>query len=362
MFAFPVMSTGQEVAVTGKGGGNPDVPVNEPHLYASPIDHQSFLAHWVFQSNPNKLMPSKLELFIKTPGTGNFKYHSDVTGKTSVKVSTYHEGYPLKPDTKYQIKLKIWSGSHSQWSNEAHTRTKPEPGYVFEVDCCSSPTTGPPGTTVLITIYIKSTPYPVTKVVLDFGDGSNTKTFNNPGSMIQTEHTYEDEGKYHPTVKATNTKPDTIRDDCCVITIKTKPDYDGDCDIEFEYNKAIPIEYVDEEEHERYFNQLQLIPKYANPNIMVKLYKRVFSLKEIPEEDFKNEVELYGFYEMLVPVPGAEFILDQKTLDSMNSMIIWDDYKVSWNKETTYMWKVICLTTNCRDDRYLDVEPVKMER
>jgi hypothetical protein len=335
--------------------------VNEPHLYASPIDHQSFLAHWKFQNNPKKIMPDKLELFIKTPGTGTFKKHSNVTGKTSVVVSTDHRGYPLKPGTKYQIKLKVWSGSHSQWSNEAHTKTKPEPGYVFDVDCCSSPRKGPPGTNVLFTITIKSTPYVVTKLVLDFGDGSNTKTFNNPGSIEQVQHTYKDEGKYQPTATATNTKPDTLTADCCVITITTKPD-EGDCDIEFESNKAIPIEYVDENENERYFNQLQLIPKYANPNIMVKLYKRVFSLKEIPEEDFKNEVELYGYYEMLNPVPGAEFVLDQKTLDEMNGMIIWDDYKVSWNKETTYMWKVICIITNCNDDRYLDVKPVKMER
>ena len=182
------------------------------------------------------------------------------------------------------------------------------------------------------------------------------------GSIVQIQHTYKEEGKYHPTAKATNTKPDTIMDDCCVITIKDGEDFDGDCEIEFESNKAIPIEYVDDEDHERYFIQLQLVPEQAKPNVMVKLYKKVFSLKEIPEEDFKNEVELYGYHDMLVPVPGAEFVLDQKTLDEMNGMIVWDDYNVSWNKETTYMWKVICLTTNCKDDGYLDVKPVIMER
>lgn len=358
MSVFPATFMGQETGVKGNVVGNP-LPVNEPHLYASPIDHQSFLAYWKYQDNPKKKMPDKLELWIKTPGTGDFKYHSDVTSKTSAEVTKYHGGYPLKPGTKYQIKLKIFLGSHYQWSNEASTKTKHEPGYVFEVNCCSDPKSGPPGTNVFFTITIDST-YPVTELVLDFGDGT-TKILN-PGSIVITHHVYEEEGEYHPTVKAKNTKPDTLIADCCVITISSGEPDDGDCKIKFKHNKATLIRYLDEKDRERYFIQLQLVPEYANSNIKVKLYKIVFSLKEIPEEEFKNEVELYGYYKMLRPVPGAEFILDQKTLDEMNGMIIHDDYKVTWKKETVYMWKVICIPTNCNDDRYLAVESVKAER
>ena len=185
--AQPPAVLDQEVALAK--GGNPNVPVNEPHLYASQIDHQSFKAYWVWQDNPNKPLPTRMELLMHNPNGGGFDHHSDVPvswTNTSVNVSTDLQGMPLQPNTTYKIKLKLWSGTHFQLSNATKVTTKRQPGDVLKIDCCVEPAFGSVDTQFTFTIYINST-YAVEKLVLDFADGKS-KTVMNPGNPVTFTH------------------------------------------------------------------------------------------------------------------------------------------------------------------------------
>ena len=305
-----------------------NLPVNEPPLYCKALGPHTMELSWRWQKN-GKPLPTKLELFRKTPGSGTFKYLKDCPiSRTSTK--TQDTG--LQPDTKYMYKLKVWLQdgvtNHHQWSNETHCRTGPEPGDT-SVRCDCGVTNVTPGTKVHFEVTI-TTDYKVKKVVMHFDNGS-TQTNQTGSKKITFKGIYDQVGTYSPWVEVTTDKPEKKIKQCCTITVEQKEKPDCYMILEM-YRAEVMSKVIDGET--KYFVRHDVIPGNYNPDGKFQLYKAVYSLEPVEGDELgRNEIQIYGLYKPFEQVGNA--------VDG-DKDFSYDDYDIKEGTLTIYIWKWMC--------------------